>query len=64
MMHDHCDAAGTTAMGPEDGEERRVTVVGILSIVEESGLGPLATADVGLGGQLADEPAIRRVNRD
>ncbi len=52
MMHDHCDAAGATAMGPEDSEERRVAVVGILGIVEESGLGPLATADVGLGRQL------------
>ena len=45
-------------MGPEDGEERRVAVVGILGIVEEPGLGPLATADIGLGRQLADEPAI------
>ena len=51
-------------MGPEDGEERRVAVVGCLGIVEESGLGPLATADVGLGRQLADEPAIGGVNRN
>lgn len=37
-------------------------MVGILGIVEESGLRPLATADVGLGWQLADEPSIGRVN--
>ena len=64
MMHDHRDAAGATAMGPEDGKERSVAVVGILGIVEEPGLGPLATADVGLGRQLADEPAIGGVNRN
>ncbi len=51
-------------MGPEDGEERRVAVVGILGIVEEPGLRPLATADVGLGRKLADEPAIGCVNRN
>ncbi len=64
MMHDHRDAAGATAMGPEDGEERCVAVVGILGIVEEPSLGPLATADVGLGRKLADEPAIGCVNRN
>lgn len=51
MMHDHCDATCATAMGPEDGEERRVAVVGILGIVEEPSRGPPATADVGLGWQ-------------
>ncbi len=50
MMHDHCDATCATAMRPEDGEERSVAVVGILGIVEESGLGPFATTDVRLVG--------------
>ncbi len=40
--------------GPEDCEERSVAVVGILGIVEEPGLGPLATADVGLGWKLTN----------
>ena len=64
MMHDHCDAAGATAMWPEDGKERSVAVVGILGIVKESRLRPFATADVRFGRKLAHEPAIRRVNRD
>ncbi len=64
MMHDHCDATCAAAMRSEDGEERSVAMVGILGIVEESGLGPLATADVRFGRQLADEPTIGRVDRD
>ncbi len=39
-------------------------MVGILGIVEEPGLGPLATADVGLGRKLTNEPAIGCVNRN
>ncbi len=50
--------------GPRTSEERRVAVVGILGIVEESGLGPLATTDVGFSRKLADEPAIGCVNRN
>jgi hypothetical protein len=54
MMHDHCDATCATAMGPEDCEERRVAVVGILGIVKKSRLRPFATADVGLGWKLTN----------
>ncbi len=41
-------------MGPEDGEERRVAVVGILGIVEEPSLSPFSATDVGLGWKLAN----------
>jgi hypothetical protein len=46
MVYDHRHATGATAMGPEDGEEGRVAVFRVLRIVEESSLGPFATADV------------------
>ena len=64
MMHDHRDAGGAGSVRAEDGEEGRVAVVGVLGVVEEAGLFPLAAADVRLGGKLADHPAIRRVDGD
>ena len=51
-------------MRGEDGEERSVRVVRVAGVFEEAGLLPLASADVGLGRQLADQPAVRRVNSD
>ncbi len=61
-MHDHCDAAGATAMGPEDGEERSVAVVGILGIVEEPGLVHLRPQMLDLvgSGQRASDRGVNR----
>ena len=64
MMHDHRDARGSRSVRAEDGEEGRVAVVGVLGVVEESRLFPLASANVRLGGKLADHPAIRCVDGD
>ena len=57
-MHDHRNATGSTAMRTEDGEEGSVAVFRVLRIVEESCLGPFATADVRLGGKLTIEFSV------
>ena len=64
MMHDHRDARRTRAMWAEHCEEQCIAMVGVLGVVEEPRLLPLATANVGFRGQLSDEPAIRHVNGD
>ena len=64
VMHDHRDAGGTGSVRAEDREEGRIAVVGVLGVVEKAGLFPLAAADVGFGGKLADHPSIGRVDGD
>ena len=64
VMHDHRDTRGAGPVRTENCEERRVGMVGVLGVVEESRLTPFASADVGFRWQLPDHPTIGHVNRN
>lgn len=51
-------------MRSQNRKERCIRMIGVSRVVEEPRLIPLAATDVGLGRQLSDHPAVRRVDRN